>query len=35
MKKAEKIERGIKAFRHGGMWYDPMCFPEFEQKIDR
>jgi hypothetical protein len=27
MKKAEKIEKGIKALRRGGIWYDPMCFP--------
>jgi len=30
-----RIEKGIKALRRGGMWYDPMCFPEFETKIDR
>jgi len=35
MKKAERIEKGIKAFKRGGMWYDPMCFPEFGTKIDR
>jgi hypothetical protein len=35
MKKIERIERGIKAFRRGGIWYDPMCFPVFEIKIDR
>ena len=35
MKKTEKIEKGIRAFRRGGIWYDPMCFPEFEIKTDR
>jgi hypothetical protein len=35
MKKIERIERGIKAFRRGGIWYDPMCFPALEIKIDR
>ena len=35
MKKMERIEIGIKPFRRGGVWYDPMCFPEFETKIDR
>jgi len=32
MEKTEKIEKGIKAFRRGGIWYDPMCFPEFGRK---
>jgi hypothetical protein len=32
--KKERIEKGIKAFRRGGIWYDPMCFPEFERKPD-
>ncbi len=35
MKKMGKIEKGIKAYRRGGMWYDPMCFPEFETRIER
>ena len=35
MKKAEKIEKGIKPLRRGGIWYDPMCFPEFGMKTDR
>ena len=35
MKKAERIEKGLKAFRRGGIWYDPMCFPEFERKTDQ
>jgi len=35
MKKMERIEKGIKAYRRGGMWYDPMCFPEFDAKIER
>jgi len=35
MKKAGRIEKGIKAFRHGGMWYDPMCFPELGTRTDR
>jgi hypothetical protein len=35
MKKIEKIEKGIRAFRRGGIWYDPMCFPEFGIKTDR
>lgn len=34
MKKTEKTERGIKAYRRGGIWYDPMCFPEFGRKAD-
>ncbi len=33
--KKERIGKGIKAYRHGGLWYDPMCFPEGETKIDR
>jgi hypothetical protein len=33
--KKERIEKGIKALRRGGIWYDPMCFPEFGTKIDR
>jgi hypothetical protein len=32
--KKERIEKGIKAFRRGGIWYDPMCFPEFGKKTD-
>jgi hypothetical protein len=35
MKKIDRIEKDIKAYRRGGMWYDPMCFPGFETKIDR
>ena len=35
MKKAEKIEKGIKTFRRGGIWYDPMCFPEYGIRTDR
>jgi len=35
MKKIERVEKGIKAYKRGGMWFDPMCFPEFETKIDR
>jgi hypothetical protein len=34
MKKMDRIEKGIKAFRRGGIWYDPMCFPEFGRKTD-
>ena len=34
MKKTEKIEKGIRPFRRGGIWYDPMCFPEFGVKTD-
>ena len=34
-KKAERIEEEIKAFRRGGLWYDPMCFPVFEKKTDQ
>ena len=33
--KKERIEKGIKVFRRGGIWYDPMCFPEFERKADQ
>ena len=33
--KKERIEKGIKAYRRGGIWYDPMCFPVTERKIDR
>ena len=29
MRRIERIEKGIKAFRRGGMWYDPMCYPVF------
>lgn len=35
MKKMGRIEKGIKAYRRGGIWYDPMCFPEFGTTIDR
>jgi len=35
MKKKEKIEKGVKAYRRGGMWYDPMCVPELGTRIDR
>jgi hypothetical protein len=35
MKKTEKIEKGIRAFRRGGIWYDPMCFPELGIRTDR
>ena len=35
MKRMEKAEKGIRAYRRGGIWYDPMCFPEFERKTER
>mgnify|MGYP000848127774 FL=1 len=35
MKKMGRSEKGIKAYRRGGMWYDPMCFPELGTKADR
>jgi len=35
MKKIDRVEKGVKAFRRGGIWYDPMCFPEFGIKTDR
>jgi len=34
MKKMARIERG-KAYRRGGIWYDPMCFPERRATIDQ
>jgi hypothetical protein len=35
MKKAGRVKKTVKAYRRGGLWYDPMCFPEFEKKTDR
>ncbi len=35
MKKIERSEKPVRAYRRGGIWYDPMCFPEFERKTDR
>jgi len=32
MKKTDKNKKGVKPFRRGGLWYDPMCFPEFDRK---
>lgn len=31
----KKTEKAIKAYRRGGMWYDPMCFPAYERKTER
>ncbi|OPY04102.1 MAG: hypothetical protein A4E67_02539 [Syntrophaceae bacterium PtaB.Bin038] len=35
MRQTKKSEKGIKAYRRGGIWYDPMCFPSFERKPER
>jgi len=35
MKRTDRIGKEIKAFRRGGIWYDPMCFPDFGTKTDR
>ncbi len=34
VKKRRRPEKD-KVYRRGGIWYDPMCFPEFEGPADR